>query len=301
MKEQLTIRKPRVYSKRDMMGLIYIAPWIIGTLIFQTYPFISSFVYSFSKYNIATFEWIGLENYKRLFTIDKDIFNSIMVTFGYAFITVPGKLIIAMIVALILNQKLKAINLVRTIYYIPSLMGGSIAVSILWKLMFMSDGVVNNLLSKIGIDGPNWLGNPTMALPTICLLEIWQFGSSMVLLLAALKQVPKELYEAASVDGAGKWRTYWSITFPSITPILFFNLIMQTIQAFQNFTSAFVITNGGPNKATYVLGMKLYTEAFSNFKMGYASAVSWVMFALIMIMTLILFGTSKFWVHYEDK
>lgn len=300
MKQQSKALKVHAYTKRDLMGLVYILPWILGVLIFQTYPFVSSFIYSFSKYNIATFQWIGLENYKRLFTIDQDIINSIKVTFGYVFITVPGKLIIAMIVALILNQKLKAINLVRTIYYIPSLMGGSIAVAILWKLMFMSDGAVNSLLKLLSIKGPNWLGDPTTALPTICLLEIWQFGSSMVLLLAALKQVPKEHYEAASVDGAGKWRTYWSITFPSITPILFFNLIMQVIQAFQNFTSAFVITNGGPNKATYVLGMKLYTEAFSNFKMGYASAVSWVIFVLIMIMTVILFGTSKFWVHYDD-
>ncbi|MDF2802816.1 MAG: binding-protein-dependent transport system inner rane component [Anaerocolumna sp.] len=300
MKQQLKVQKVSAYTKRDMMGLVYIAPWIIGALLFQAYPFISSFIYSFSKYNIASFEWIGLENYKRLFTVDKDIINSIKVTFGYVFITVPGKLVIAMIVALILNQKLKAINLVRTIYYIPSLMGGSIAVAILWKLMFMSDGAINSVLSIIGIKGPNWLGNPSMALPTICLLEIWQFGSSMVLLLAALKQVPKELYEAAGVDGAGKWRTYWSITFPCITPILFFNLIMQTIQAFQNFTSAFVVTNGGPNKSTYVLGMKLYTEAFSNFKMGYASAVSWVMFVLIMIMTVVLFGSSKLWVHYDD-
>lgn len=300
MKQQQRVSKRHAYSKRDMMGLVYIFPWIIGVLLFQAYPFISSFIYSFAKYNIASFEWIGLENYKRLFMIDKDLVNSIKVTFGYVFITVPGKLVMAMIVALILNKKLKIINLVRTIYYIPSLMGGSIAVSILWKLMFMSDGVVNNMLSKIGIQGANWLGDPKTALPTICALEIWQFGSSMVLLLAALKQVPKELYEAANVDGAGKWRTYWSITFPSITPILFFNLIMQTIQAFQNFTSAFVVTNGGPNKATYVLGMKLYTEAFSNFKMGYASSVSWVMFTLIMVMTVIVFGTSKFWVHYDD-
>lgn len=300
MKQQSGISKRHAYTKRDLMGFVYIAPWLLGALVFQAYPFISSFIFSFSKYNIASFEWIGIENYKRLLLIDKDFINSVKVTFGYVLITVPGKLIMAMVVALILNKKLKAINLVRTIYYLPSLMGGSIAVSILWKLMFMSDGVINSLLNMVGIQGQNWLGNPSLALPTICGLEIWQFGSSMVLLLAALKQVPKELYEAAGVDGAGKWRTYWSITFPSITPILFFNLIMQTIQAFQNFTSAFVVTNGGPNKATFVLGMKLYTEAFSNFKMGYASAVSWVIFALIMVMTAILFGTSKFWVHYDD-
>lgn len=300
MKRNATEKKRRIYTKRDRMGLLYVCPWLLGILLLQAYPFISSFIYSFAKYNIASFEWIGLENYQRLFTIDKDLLNSIKVTFGYVLITVPGKLIMAMIVALILNQSLKGINLVRTVYYIPSLMGGSVAVSILWKLMFMSDGVINNLLSRIGIAGPNWLGNPATALPTIGMLEIWQFGSSMVLLLAALKQVPRELYEAASVDGARRWRTFWSITFPCITPILFFNLIMQTIQAFQNFTSAFVVTNGGPNKATYVLGMKLYTEAFSNFKMGYASAVSWVMFALILIMTVILFGTSKLWVHYDD-
>lgn len=292
--------KDKKYKKRDYMGLVYVAPWVIGLLIFQAYPFISSLIYSFTKYNIANMDFIGFDNYIRLFTIDKEFFKSVLVTFGYVFMTVPGKLIMAMIVALILNQKLKGINIVRTIYYIPSLMGGSIAVSILWKLMFMSDGVINKMLAQIGIVGPNWIGDPKTALPTICLLEIWQFGSSMVLLLAALKAVPKELYEAASVDGANKWRMYWKITFPAISPILFFNLIMQTIQAFQNFTSAFVITNGGPNKSTYVLGMKLYTEAFSNFKMGYASAVSWVMFVLIMIMTIVLFKTSNRWVHYDD-
>jgi oligogalacturonide transport system permease protein len=300
MKGNRTVQQVKKYTKRDLMGLIYILPWVLGALAFQAYPFVSSFIYSFTKYNIASMEFIQFDNYKRLFTIDKDFISSVKITFGYVFMTVPGKLIMAMIVALILNMKLKGINLARTIFYIPSLMGGSIAVSILWKLMFMSDGVINNILAKIGIIGPNWLGNPSTALQTISMLEIWQFGSSMVLLLAALKQVPKELYEAANVDGASRWKTYWSITFPVISPILFFSLIMQTIQAFQNFTSAFVVTNGGPNKATYVLGMKLYTEAFSNFKMGYASAISWVMFVLIMVMTIFLFGTSKLWVHYDD-
>ena len=293
--------KIRKYTRRDYMGLAYISIWVVGMLLFQLYPFFSSLYYSFTNYNIAKADFVGISNYVKLFTQDAEFFNSVKVTALYTLMTVPGKLIMALLVALILNTKLKGINLVRTVYYLPSLMGGSIAVSILWKLMFADTGIVNNLLSQIGLPSISWLGSTSMALPTICMLEIWQFGSSMVLMLAALKQVPAELYEAASIDGAKKLRQFFVITFPQISPIVFFNLIMQTIQAMQNFTSAFVVTNGGPMKATYVLGMKLYADGFSKFKMGYASATSWVIFVMIVVVTLILFGTSRFWVSYSDE
>ncbi|MCD8170953.1 MAG: sugar ABC transporter permease, partial [Clostridiales bacterium] len=267
----------------------------------QMYPFLASLYYSFTQYSVlGQPKFIGLGNYIRLFTIDPDFKKSILVTMEYALISVPSKLLFALIVALILNMKLKGINGFRTVYYIPSILGGSVAVSALWRLMFMPDGILNKLLELIGLPAVNWLGQAGTAMFTICLLQVWQFGSSMVLFLAALKQIPMDLHEAASIDGAGKMKRFFYITLPIITPIIFFNLIMQTINALQNFTSAFVITNGGPLKSTYLIGMKLYTEGFSNFKMGYASAISWVLFAIILVFTMFIFKSSDAWVYYED-
>ncbi len=289
------------WTKRNKIGFMYVCIWIFGFLLFQMYPFISSLIYSFTDYDIFDKPaFIGLDNYIKLFTKDKEFWNSLTVTLKYTFITVPGKVILALIIAMILNRELKGINFMRTVYYIPSLLSGSVAVAILWKVLFMNDGFINSLLGVVHIPPVKWMGNPSMAVITICMLEIWQFGSSMVLFLSALKQVPRELYEAARIDGATKIRIFFKITLPMITSIAFFNIIMQLITALQNFTSAFVVTNGGPNKATYVLGMKLYTDAFKYFKMGYACATSWILFIIIMIMTLILFVTSKKWVYYDN-
>lgn len=288
--------------KREYQAYLYILPWILGFAILQLYPFVSSFIYSFTDYTVgakATFQ--GLANYKKLFTQDKEFWNSLKVTILFALYTVPGKLIMALAVAMFLNRDLKGINLIRTLYYIPSLFGGSVAVALLWRLMFLDNGVINAILSSLHLPVIQWLGDTRYALRTICMLEIWQFGSSMVMFLAALKQVPRSLYEAAEIDGAGKVTRFFHITLPQISPIIFFNLINQTIQALQNFTSAQVITEGGPLKSTYVLGLKLYKEGFSYFKMGYASAISWVVFAAIMIFTLAIFASSKLWVHYADE
>ena len=288
--------------KREYQAYLYILPWILGFVILQLYPFVSSFIYSFTDYTVgakATFQ--GLANYKKLFTQDKEFWNSLKVTILFALYTVPGKLIMALAVAMFLNRDLKGINLIRTLYYIPSLFGGSVAVALLWRLMFLDNGVINAILSALHLPVIQWLGDTRYALRTICMLEIWQFGSSMVMFLAALKQVPRSLYEAAEIDGAGKVTRFFHITLPQISPIIFFNLINQTIQALQNFTSAQVITEGGPLKSTYVLGLKLYKEGFSYFKMGYASAISWVVFAAIMIFTLAIFASSKLWVHYADE
>ena len=288
--------------KREYQAYLYILPWILGFAILQLYPFVSSFIYSFTDYTVgakATFQ--GLANYKKLFTQDKEFWNSLKVTILFALYTVPGKLIMALAVAMFLNRDLKGINLIRTLYYIPSLFGGSVAVALLWRLMFLDNGVINAILSALHLPVIQWLGDTRYALRTICMLEIWQFGSSMVMFLAALKQVPRSLYEAAELDGAGKVTRFFHITLPQISPIIFFNLINQTIQALQNFTSAQVITEGGPLKSTYVLGLKLYKEGFSYFKMGYASAISWVVFAAIMIFTLAIFASSKLWVHYADE
>lgn len=288
--------------KREYQAYLYILPWILGFVILQLYPFVSSFIYSFTDYTVgakATFQ--GLANYKKLFTQDKEFWNSLKVTVLFALYTVPGKLIMALAVAMFLNRDLKGINLIRTLYYIPSLFGGSVAVALLWRLMFLDNGVINAILTALHLPVIQWLGDTRYALRTICMLEIWQFGSSMVMFLAALKQVPRSLYEAAEIDGAGKVTRFFHITLPQISPIIFFNLINQTIQALQNFTSAQVITEGGPLKSTYVLGLKLYKEGFSYFKMGYASAISWVVFAAIMIFTLAIFASSKLWVHYADE
>lgn len=297
-RKELAVRK---YPKNWIWGLVFILPWVVGFCILQAYPLIMSLYYSFTDFSILTEgKWVGLDNYKRLFTKDKYFVKSFFLTFKYALMSVPMKLVMALIVAMILNMRLKAINLFRTVYYLPSIMGGSVAISILWRFMFMKDGMLNKLLGFVRIPAVDWLGDPDIALVTISLLVIWQFGSSMVLFLAGLKNVPTELYEAAAVDGASKWVQFWNITFPMLTPVVFFNLIMQIIHALQEFTSAFIITNGGPNHGTYLMGVKIYEDAFQNLKMGYASSSSWVMFVAILLITLLVFRSSSAWVFYND-
>ncbi len=293
----LKTRQPKYWQ----WGLLFIAPWLIGFITLQAYPLIMSFYYSFTDFSVLKpGKWVGLQNYIHLFTKDKYFLKSCGVTVKYALMAVPMKLIMALAVAMLLNMRLKGINTFRTIYYLPSIMGGSVAISVLWRFLFMKDGTINSVLAIFHIPAVNWLGDPDVALVTIALLVVWQFGSSMVLFLASLKNVPTELYEAAEMDGASKWRQFRSITIPMITPIIFFNLIMQIIHAIQEFTSAFIITNGGPNHGTYLLGVKIYEDSFKNLKMGLASAESWVMFAAILLITLLVFKSSTAWVFYND-
>lgn len=294
-------RARRLHKRGRWTGFFYILPWLIGFAVFQLYPFLASLFYSFTKYSFGkTPEFIGLDNYIRLFTRDKQFLSTLSITARYALIAVPGKLICALLVAMLLNAKVCGIGLYRTVYYMPSILGGSVAVSVLWRTMFMRDGMVNRFLGLLDVPPVDWLTDPSIALYTISLLQIWQFGSAMVIFLAALKQIPQELYEAAEVDGAGKLRQFFSVTLPQISSVLFFNLIMQSIQALQNFTSAFVVTNGGPMKTTYIIGMKLYDDAFVNRKIGYASAESWVLFLIILMLTLLVFRSSDAWVYYAD-
>lgn len=295
-------KRKSLIEKRGNKAYLYLMPWLIGFAVFQVYPLLASLVYSFTDYNVLSkMNFVGLNNYIKLFTKDNEFTNSLKVTLLYTLYTVPFKIIMSLLVALLLNKGRKGIGILRTIYYLPSLFGGSIAVAILWKLMFMDNGLINSVLSAMGVMTHNWLGDPKTALPTLSILEAWQFGSSMVMFLAALKQVPESLYDAASIDGAGKVRQFFSVTFPQISPIIFFCIIMQSINALQNFTSAFTITDGGPLKSTYMLGLKLYNDGFLYFKMGYASATSWIIFMLIVGITGILFATSKLWVFYGDE
>lgn len=289
-------------ARRGYKAYIYILPWLIGLAVLQLYPFVASLVYSFTNYNaFGKMNFVGFDNYIRLFSKDKEFYKSLGVTIKYTLLTVPGKIILSLLIAVMLNKARKGIGVMRTIFYLPSLFGGSIAVAILWKLLFMDNGLINSILGVFKIGSISWLGDPKVALFTLSSLEIWQFGSSMVMFLAALKQVPQSLYEAAAIDGANKFQAFFRVTFPQITPILFFTIIMQTINALQNFTSAFVITKGGPVKSTYMLGLKLYNDGFAYYKMGYASASSWIIFMVILVITLILFGTQRFWVFYEDE
>ncbi|WP_105614712.1 carbohydrate ABC transporter permease [Vallitalea okinawensis] len=285
----------------DYIAFLYIMPWIIGFLVFQLYPIVSSFIYSFTEYPIiARPEFVGLDNYIKILTKDREFLNSLKVTFSYALFALPLKLGFALFVALILNMKLKFINGFRTMFYLPSILGSSVGIAIVWRFIFGYTGIINQILEVFNISPVEWIGNPDLAIYNIGLLTVWQFGSSMVLFLAGLKNIPQVYYEAAKIDGASKIRSFFNITLPLLSPIIFFNLIMQMINCLQEYTSAAIITNGGPMKSTYLYGMLLYDNAFKFFKMGYASALSWVLFAIILIFTFILFKKSSMWVHYGD-
>lgn len=285
------------------LGLAYLAPYIIGLLVFTAVPFLASLYLSFTKYDLLSApKWIGFDNFEKLFTRDRTFWKSLNVTLLYVFITVPLKLAFALFIAAILNYKLRFIKFFRTAFYVPSILGGSIAIAVLWRYMFATEGLVNMALATVGISPVDWFGDPGNALFTITLLRCWQFGSAMVIFLAALQSIDKSLYEAAAIDGAGKIRTFVFITLPLLTPVIFFNLIMQMVQAFQEFNGPYIITQGGPLKSTYLLPLYIYDEAFKKFHMGYASAIAWVLFVIIMALTLIAFWSSKKWVYYAgDK
>lgn len=291
------------FSKRikENAGFFFILPWLIGFLIFKVYPFGSSLIYSFTDYHL--FDGIskfGLMNYDEIIHTKK-IVKAFVVTMKYAFMTVPLKLVFALFIAYILNFKLKGVNLFRTAYYIPSILGGSIAISVLWKAVFKDDGIINILLGYFGVEGPNWLASQSHALFVICLLRVWQFGSAMVIFLAALKGVSNDLYEAASIDGAGKWRQFFSITVPLITPVIFYNLVTQLCQAFQEFNGPFIITQGGPRGATTLISLLIYNNAFKSYEMGMASAQAWLLFLIVMTFTVVAFISQKKWVYYSDE
>jgi oligogalacturonide transport system permease protein len=290
-------------TARRLLGLGYLAPYIIGLLVFTMVPFLASLYLSFTDYNLMSAPvWTGLQNYIDLFTSDRTFRRSLTVTLIYVFTTVPLKLAFALFIAYILNYRLRGINFFRTAFYVPSILGGSIAIAVLWRYIFATDGLVNMGLTAMGFEAVNWFGDPGNALFTITLLRCWQFGSAMVIFLAALQSIDKSLYEAAAIDGASKLHSFIFITIPLLTPVIFFNLIMQMVQAFQEFNGPYIITGGGPLKSTYLLPLYIYDEAFKRFDMGYASAIAWVLFVIIMVLTLVAFWSSKKWVFYAgDK
>ena len=298
------LRKRRGLSKLEQgyMGFVLVLPWLIGFCIFKLYPFVSSLVYSFTDYDLfrGVQNVVGFQNYIDAFTKAKNV-KALKVTFTYAFMTVPLKLIFALFIAYILNFKIKGVGLFRTAYYVPSILGGSVAIAVLWKALFKNDGVVNTILTMLGFESINFLADKNWALFIICLLRVWQFGSAMVLFLAALKGVPEDLYEAASIDGATKGRQFLSITIPLISPVIFYNLVTQLVQAFQEFNGPYIITNGGPRGSTTLISLLVYNYAFKSYDMGMASALAWIMFIIVCILTIIAFTSQKKWVYYSDE
>ncbi len=288
------------FRKRNV-GFLFIIPWLIGFLVFKLYPFLSSLYYSFTDYNLFKGKSDGftVQNYIDVFTIATEK-RALITTFKYAFMTVPLKLVFALFIAYILNYKLKGVNLFRTAYYIPSILGGSVAIAVLWKALFSDNGLIRSGFAAIGIDAPHFMSDPNWALFMISLLRVWQFGSAMVVFLAALKGVPTELYEAASIDGASKTKQFFRITLPLITPVVFYNLVTQLVQAFQEFNGPYIITKGGPLGSTTLMSLLIYNNAFTSYNMGKASAQAWVLFVILMVFTCVAFATQKYWVYYSD-
>ncbi|UAJ77794.1 sugar ABC transporter permease [Leifsonia sp. ZF2019] len=284
-------------------GYAFLSPWLIGFVALTAGPMLASLYLSFTNYNLfAAPTFIGLDNYTRLFA-DPNFLQAVKVTGLYVLVGTPLKLLAALAVAMLLNQPRRGQGFYRSAFYLPSLIGGSVSIAIVWKAMFIDDGIVAQIGSFFG--GPpaaegGWVGDPSRTLPMLILLTVWQFGAPMVIFLAGLKQVPAELYEAAAVDGAGPVRRFFSVTVPMLSPVLFFNLLLETIHAFQVFNSAYIISNGsgGPAGSTLFYTLYLYLRGFRDFQMGYASAMAWVLVVAVGIVTVMLFRTSKAWVHY---
>lgn len=287
----------------NVLGYCLMGPWLFGFVIMFLIPMVMSLYYSLTNYNLLSPpEFVGFKNYIRLFTSDPSFWQSLKVTFLYVLVLVPLRLIFSLAIAMLLNTKRRGVGVYRTMYYLPSMIGGSLAVAIVWKQIFGNKGVIMSLLNAIGIEQKmSLIGNPSSALWTLVLLGVWQFGSSMLIFLAALKQVPSEIYESALLDGASAWKKFTKITLPMISPTIFFNLVLQIINGFRAFTESYVVTNGGPLDSTLFYVLNMYRRTFTYFEMGYGSAMAWVLVAIISVFAGIAFKTQSSWVHYEAK
>lgn len=291
------------FFQRSGSGYLFLTPWLIGFFGLTIGPAIISLYLSFTDFNLLQPpNWVGDANYARIFFGDYKFVQSMKVTFFFVLFSVPLKLIFALAVAMLLNRGIKGLPLYRAIFYLPSLLGASVAIAVLWRELFSGSGLVNRALALVGIQGPSWISDPRYSLWTLIILSIWQFGSPMIIFLAGLRQIPADLYEAASLDGASRWRQFIKITVPLLTPVIFFNAVIQTIDAFKSFTPAFIISGGtgNPINSTLFYTLYLYQEAFAHFRMGYASALAWILLVIIAIFTGFSFLSSKYWVHYDD-
>ena len=284
--------------KESVSGVIFTMPFIIGAVLFLFVPLGISLYYAFCDYNILSpAVFTGLDNFKNLFK-DELFYQSLKVTLFYTVVSVPLKLIFALLVAMLFQKTTRAAGIYRGSYYLPSIIGGSVAVSVLWKRMFATDGTINQILHALGVQQTiSWLGNTHTAIWTLILLTVWQFGSSMLIFLSSLKQIPRTYYEASTVDGAGKWKQFVKITLPLLTPTIFFNLVMQMINGLLAYTQCFIITQGKPLNSTLFYMVDMYNETFVYYKAGYGSAMAWVMILIVAIFTSVLFATKKKWVY----
>ncbi|MFC6016764.1 carbohydrate ABC transporter permease [Plantactinospora solaniradicis] len=297
--------RPRRSGRRrrdNRVAYGFLAPWIVGMLVFTVGPILASLYLSFTDYTLLSPpEWLGMENYQRMLE-DSRLHKSLLVTFQYVFVSVPLQLVLALALALLLNRGVRGLAIYRSVYYLPSLLAGSVSIAILWRQIFGSEGLINQLLARVGIEGVSWVSHPDFALGTLVVLNAWTFGAPMVIFLAGLRQIPVTYYEAASVDGAGRVSQFFRITIPLLTPIIFFNLILQMIGAFQSFTQAFVVSggSGGPADSTLLYTLYLYERGFGSFEMGYASAMAWTLLVIIAVLTGVNFLFAKRWVFYGD-
>jgi multiple sugar transport system permease protein len=291
-------------KKENIAGYLFLLPWFIGMIVFMAGPVFSSLYLSFTNYNLLGIpQWLGLQNYREMFH-DPQWLDAVKVTLLYVFFSVPLKIVFALVIAMLLKQGLHGLGIYRAIYYIPSLLGGSVAIALLWRQIFDTNGIVNQVLNLIGIPvTTSWISNPGYALATLTILAVWQFGTPMIIFLAGLKQIPEEYYEAASVDGAGSFRKFFAITVPMITPIIFFNMVLQMVGAFQAFTPAYIVSggNGGPVDSTLFYTLYIYQQGFGYLHMGYASAMAWMLLIAVALFTALAFLTSRYWVFYQDE
>jgi multiple sugar transport system permease protein len=297
-------RAPTRARTTAIVAYVFLLPWLIGFFVFTLGPMLVSLYLSFTRYDLITPPvWTGLDNYLRMFLRDNRWRAALDVTFTYVLWSVPLRLVFALAVAMVLNRAIRGLSLYRAIYYLPSLLGGSVAIAILWRQVFGRDGLLNQFLALFGFEGTSWIASPDTAIYTLISLGVWQFGSPMIIFLAGLKQIPRELYEAADLDGAGGMSKFVRITIPLLTPIIFFNVIMQMISSFQSFTPAFIISGGtgGPGNSTLFYTLYLYQQGFSFFRMGYASTLAWTLVLIIAAFTAANFLASRYWVYYGDE
>ncbi|NUW36920.1 sugar ABC transporter permease [Nonomuraea sp. SMC257] len=289
--------------REALTAYVFLAPWFLGLFIITVGPILASLYLSFTDYSLLEEgSWVGADNYVKMFTQDDRFLTSLKVTTVYVVVSVPLQLAFALLLALALDRGLRGLSFYRSIYYLPSLLGGSVAIAILWRKLFGVDGLFNAMLSVFGIEGPGWVSDPDTALGTLILLHVWTFGAPMVIFLAGLRQIPQSYYEAASVDGASRLRQFRSITLPLLTPIIFFNLVLEVIKSFQSFTQSFIVSggNGGPVDSTLFYTLYLYLKGFKSYEMGYAAAMAWVLLLIIAGLTGVNFLASKYWVFYGD-
>jgi multiple sugar transport system permease protein len=301
------LRSPRRraggFARRETITFyLLIAPWLLGFILFVLGPMLASLGISFTRWDLLTpAKLIGLDNYEKMFARDPLFWQSLKVTAIYTAVYVPVELAGGLVLAMLMNQKIRGVSVFRTIYYLPSVLP-AVAFIVVWMWILHPDvGLINTLLSYVGIDGPRWLANPRWSLPALLMMSLWGLGRGMVIYLASLQGIPKHLYEAAAIDGASGWQSFRKITLPLLTPTIFFNLVLSIISTFQTFTGAFVATNGGPLDSTLFYVLYLYRQAFQFFSMGYASALAWVLFVIILVLTLIIVRTSDRWVYYEGE